>query len=157
MAKVDIDLVKKVMQRHLEDGKTVSQILSDISSEVKIQEAEAEMEPPPPPIKKQFVILVSDPNNELDGKDFVGWVVQIPENESPMRTEEKIFRSAYEHNLSRKGRRYPVKTIAEACEAIPTRIFKDQNIWVKNKEAVFVVRTSNEIPLDKSNLRKSDF
>jgi hypothetical protein len=145
MAKVDIELVRRIMQRNALDIQVVSQVINDLESELEIEAAE---NPKPPPVKKQFVVLVSDPEGHLEGKDFAAWVCQIPEEDPPMAAEERIHRAAYEFNLTPKGRRLPARTIGEACEAVPARLFKEQNIWVKTKEAVLACRTNNEIPMD---------
>jgi hypothetical protein len=144
MPKVDLELVKMILQRNELDIRLVSQIIEDINSEV----AAADEEEKVPPVKKQFVILVSDPHGELEGKDFVGWVLQIPEEESPMTTEDRLVRSAYEFNITPKGRRLPVKTIPEVCEHVPARVTKEQGIWIKTKEPVYVLRTGGKVPLD---------
>jgi len=148
MAKVDLELVKFVLQRNNLDTLVVAQILEEINEEAKVQEEE---NPPVPKVKKQFVILASDPDGHLEGKDLTGWVLQIPEDDAPMVAEERVFRCAYEFNLSPKGRRMPVKTVGEACEVVPGRIQKEQNVWIKTKEPVLVVRTSNTIPMEKTD------
>ncbi|MCD8483374.1 MAG: hypothetical protein LR015_12370 [Verrucomicrobia bacterium] len=146
MAKVDLDLVKFILQRNEIDTRTVARVLDEIQTELQMQQAE---EPPAPKVKKQFVFMLSDPTGDLEGKDYTGWVLQIPEEDSPLAAEERLFRSAYEFNITPKGRRMPVKTIAETCEVVSTRITKEQNIWIKTKEPVLVVRTSNKIPMEK--------
>ncbi|MEO0797186.1 MAG: hypothetical protein AAFX93_18690 [Verrucomicrobiota bacterium] len=143
--KVDLELAKMVMVRNGLDVSTVAQILEDISLELK---AAVEDEDKPPVARKQFVMMVSDPESKLEGVELVGWVLQIPEEDSVYAAEERLFRAAYEHNLSRKGRRMPVKTIAEVCEHVPARILKEQKIWVKNKEPVFLLRTNNKVPME---------
>ena len=45
-----------------------------------------------------------------------------------------------------KGRRMPLKTVAEACEFGSAKIFKEHKVWVKTKEPVLIVRTNNKIP-----------
>lgn len=148
MPKVDLDLVKMVLQRNEVDVRKVAQILEDIQVEVNAQVDEEK----PPPVKKQFVMMVSDPQGELEGKDFTGWILQIPEEDSPYVAEERIFRAAYDFNASKKGSRNPVKTVGETCEFVAARFFKEHNVWVKNKEPVLLVRTSNKIPTDKVSL-----
>lgn len=144
MSKVDLDIVKMVLKRNVSDVRTVSQIVEDIDSALK--EEEMAKEAKPPAIKKQFCILVSDPEGVLEGKDLTGWVLQIPEDDSPMDAEEKIIESAYDFNATPKGSRMPVETIGEACEVVPARIAKERDIWIKTKEPVLVLRTNNEIP-----------
>ncbi len=99
-----------------------------------------------PAVKKQWVILISDPNGKLPKADFVGWVLQIPESESVAVTPDRIFRAVYDFNASKKGRLMPVKTVGEAFESVPAKHFKAAEVWVKTKEPVYVLRTDNEIP-----------
>jgi len=101
-----------------------------------------------PSIKKQFVVIVSDPNNFIPNVDLVAWVAQIPESESPATTLDRINRAAYDYNTTKKGRLLPVKTHGEAIEAVPAKFFKGSEVWVKTKTPVLVVKTSNEIPRD---------
>lgn len=144
MPKVDLELVKMILQRNDLDNKQVSQILEDINAEAK----GAEDDDKTPQEKKQFVFILSDPKGELVGKDFVGWVVQIPESDSALTAEERLIRAAYEFNITPKGRRMPVKTIAEVCEHVSGRVTKEQKVWIKTKEPVYVVRTGGKIPID---------
>lgn len=104
-----------------------------------------------PAIKKQFVILVSDPEGKLPQTDFTGWVLQIPESESPATTQDRINRAAYDFNASRKGRLLPVRTVGEAIENIPARHFKECEAWVKTKTPVLVLRTDNQVPREKKS------
>ncbi|MFP4358005.1 MAG: hypothetical protein ACLFSZ_06160 [Puniceicoccaceae bacterium] len=140
--KVELELLRRVLQRNELDVRKVSQIMEDINRELEKEEDELK----PPAVKKQFSILVSDPEDKLKGMDLVGWVVQLPEDESPGMVTEKIIRAAYEFNATPKGRRMPVETIGEACESVTARHFKEQGVWVKNKEPVLVIRTDNKIP-----------
>ncbi|MEO0797454.1 MAG: hypothetical protein AAFX93_20060 [Verrucomicrobiota bacterium] len=140
--KVEIDLAKMVMTRNGLDIRTVAQIIEDINSELQAQ-AEDEK---PPTIKKQFVVVVSDPDEVLQGKVLTGWVVQIPEEDSPHVVEERLFSLAHEYNMTKKGRRIPVKTVAEVCENVPARLQKEAKAWVKTKEPVYVFPTKNRIP-----------
>ncbi|MDX2109075.1 MAG: hypothetical protein SFY80_02420 [Verrucomicrobiota bacterium] len=146
MAKADIDLVKHILQRNGLDNRQTAKIIEEINFELK------QMVDPdkPPAVKKQFVILVADPEGNLEGKDMVGWVVQVPEEDSPLTAVERITRAAYEYNVTPKGRRIPIKSLGEACEAAPSRILKEQNIWVKTKEPVQVITTINELPLERT-------
>lgn len=147
MAKVDVDLVKFVLQRNELDVRMVNAIIEDIERELKVLQEE---NPPAPKEKKQHVILVSDPQGVLPEVDLVGWVLQIPEDESPVTTQDKIVQAAYDFNQTPKGRRMPVQSIGEACEVVPPRIFKEYKAWVKTREPVLVLRTDNQIPTDRS-------
>lgn len=104
----------------------------------------------------QTCILLSDPTGRLTPEffeaagfsDFTGWVVKIPEDDSPMVVQERINRAAYDFNVTPKGRRLPVQSVGEACECVPTRIFKEQGISIQTKEPVLILITDNRIPRD---------
>jgi len=73
-------------------------------------------------------------------------LLQIPENESVATTQDRIFRSAYDFNTTKKGRLLPAKTVGEALEHVPAKFFKEAEVWVKTKNPVLMLRTDNEIP-----------
>ena len=75
-------------------------------------------------------------------------MLQIPDNESPITTLERVFRATYDFNASKKGRLYPAKTVGEALENVPAKFFKETEVWVKNKNPVLVLTTDNLIPKD---------
>lgn len=134
-----------VLQRNEVEVRKAAQIIEDITSVLKEEEMNKEMKMN---IKKQFCLLVSDPENLLEGKDLTGWVLQIPEDDSPSLLLDRLHKSAYDFNATPKGRRMPVQTIAEACEVVPPKISKEHLVWIKTKEPVLVVTTNNEIPVD---------
>lgn len=140
MAKVEVDLVKMVLQRAKIDAKKISDIMEEINYEIKINDDEEKEKP----VKKQFVILVSDPSGKL--ADYTGWVVQIPEDESPLTAVERLQQGAYAFNRSPKGQRNKVLSIAEACEYGSAKLFKEEKIWIKTKMPVEVVSIKNELP-----------
>lgn len=144
MAKVDLDLLQFVLERNSVDARLTAQILSDIQEQMKIEKMETEAKEPP--TKKKYVFVASDPEGVLEGKELVGWVVQIPEDQSEFSVEERIFAATYEYNRSKKGRRDPAKTVGEACERVPAKLFRAQHIWVKNKEAAYLLPTANVLP-----------
>ena len=143
MAKVDIDLVASVAAQKLNPSSNeLDAFLRELRERVEAQKSEKE-----PAVKKQYVFILSDPKGKFKGDtDYVGWVVQIPEDDNPATALEKLHLAAYDFNRSAKGRRYPVGTVAEACEFGSQKIFKEHKIWVKTKEPVLVVRTNNKLP-----------
>ena len=149
MAKVDLELVKFILQRNEIDVRKVNSIIEDIEQEMKTIQEE---NPPAPRIPKQFAILISDPEGNIPSTDFTGWVLQMPEEDSPAIMESQIRKAAYDFNQTPKGRRMPVKTIGEACEVVPARIFKEHQLWVKTKEPVLILKTDNAIPFEPSGL-----
>lgn len=148
MAKIDIDTLKFILQRNESDIRKIAAIMEEIKMELQAEEEEKANRPPP--VKKQFVVMLSDPDGSMADKDITGWVVQIPEDDSVMTAPEKVISAAYEFNTTPKGRRMPVQTIGEACEAVSAKILKEQNVWIKTKTPVLAVAVNNQIPTDTS-------
>ena len=144
MPKIDVNQVAEILKRNQVDPALLRQIVEEMNL-VTQAESDAD-ENKPPPVKKQFVILISDPEDRLPKGDFAGWVLQIPENESVATTQDRIFRGAYDYNASKKGRLYPAKTVGEALENVAAKYFKEADLWVKTKTPVLMLRTDNEIP-----------
>lgn len=147
MPKIDVETLKFILQRNETDIRKVNEIMQEIEMELKAEEEERANRPPP--VKKQFSIVLSDPEGELAEKDLTGWVVQIPEDDSVTVAPERIIKAAYEFNTTPKGRRMPIETIGEACEIVTAKFFKEQNIWIKTKVPVLAVSTPNKIPMEK--------
>ena len=145
MPKIDVNQVADILKRNEVDPKVLSQIVAEINAVLE-QEAGEEK---PPAVKKQWCILISDPEDKLpEGEDFVGWVVQIPESESPASTQERIHRATYDFNATKRGRLLPATTIGEAMENVAAKHFKEAELWVKTKEPVLMLRTNNKIPTE---------
>jgi hypothetical protein len=146
MPKIDVNQVAEILKRNEVDPALLRQIVEEMNMVVQPEVDEDK----PPPVKKQFAIVVSDPNGDLPANDFVGWVVQLPENESVATTLERIHRAVYEFNTTKKGRLLPAKTVGEAMEHVPAKHFKETQLWVKTKHPVLVVKTNNLIPKDEA-------
>ncbi|MBI5691249.1 MAG: hypothetical protein HZC55_14285 [Verrucomicrobia bacterium] len=143
MPKIEVNKVAEILKKNDISPAILRRVIEEMNLAVQPDPGEEEK---PPPIKKQFVILVSDPEGRLPKQDFVGWVLQIPENESVATTQERVFRGAYDFNTTKKGRLLPVKTVGEAIENVPAKFFKEADVWVKTKTPVLMLRTDNEIP-----------
>ncbi|HEY3755975.1 MAG TPA: hypothetical protein VGL42_07495 [Opitutaceae bacterium] len=143
MPKIDVSKVAEILKKNQLEPAMLRRVIEEMNLAVQPDPGEDEK---PPAVKKQFVILVSDPNGRLPKHDFVGWILQIPDNESPATTPERIFRSAYDYNSTKKGHLHPARTVGEAIENVPGKFFKETEVWVKTKTPVLVLKTDNEIP-----------
>ena len=145
MPKIDVNKVAEILKRNELEPALLRQIVEEMNLMVQPEVDEEK----PPALKKQFAILISDPEKRLpEGNDFVGWVLQVPENESVLTTTERIWKGAYEFNTTKKGRLMPAKTIGEALEHIPAKHFKEAGVFVKTKIPVLMLKTDNEIPTE---------
>ena len=145
MPKIDVNKVAEILKKNQIDPAVLRRVVEEMNLAVQPDPGDGDQ---PPPVKKQFVILVSDHNEKLPKVDFTGWVLQIPEDESPASVQERLLKATYDYNASKKGRLYPAKTVGDAIEAVPAKLFRETELWVKTKEPVIVLRTDNEIPKD---------
>lgn len=148
MPKIDVNQVADILKRNEVEPSILKQIVAEMQA---VLEAEAGEEKPPP-VKKQWCIMISDPEGRLpEGEDFAGWVLQIPESESVMTTEERVRRAAYEFNATKRGRLLPASTVGEAMENVAAKHFKEADCWVKTKTPVLMLKTDNKIPIEVSD------
>ncbi len=152
MAKIEVNKVAEILKRNQLDPALLRRLVEEMNIAAQPEGADEEK---PPAVKKQFVILLSDPDGKMPQHDFVGWVLQIPENESVVTATDRIFRGSYDFNASKKGRLMPVKTVGEALENVATKYFKEADLWVKTKTPVLVLKTDNEIPKGESEGKKN--
>ena len=150
MPKIDVNKVAEILKKNQVDPKILRQIVEEMNI---LTQAESDEEKPPA-VKKQWAILISDPEERLPKMDFAGWVLQIPEDESVATTQDRIFRAVYEFNTTKKGRLLPSKTVGEALENVPAKHFKETGVWVKSKTPVLMLKTDNEIPMEGKPSRK---
>lgn len=151
MPKIDVNKVAEILKKNQLDPAVLRRVIEEMNLAVQPDPGEEEK---PPPVKKQFVILVSDPNGVMPEADLVGWVLQIPENDSPVTSQERIYRAAYEFNATKKGRLLPATTVGDALENVPAKHFKEADAWVKTKTPVLVLKTNNQIPTDDLKIEK---
>ena len=143
MAKIEVSQVAEILKRKRLSPQLLREVVEEMN-EITLPAADEAIAPPAP--KKQFVILLSDPQGKLPKHELTGWVLQIPESASPFSTGDRILKGAWDFNASKKGRLLPVKSVGEALESVSARYFKDAELWVKTKLPVAVVKTNNAIP-----------
>lgn len=145
-SKIEIGKVAEVLKKNELEPAMLRRVLEELNLMVQPEDGEEKE----PAVRKQFVILVSDPEGKFPKSDFAGWVLQIEENESVATTQERINRAAYDYSATKKGRLYPAKTVGEVLENLPAKLLKEQGLWCKTKTPVLVITTDNEIPKDTS-------
>lgn len=143
MPKIDVSKAAEILKKNQLAPAVLRRVIEEMNLAVQPDPTDEER---PPAVKKQYVILVSDPEGRLPKGEFAGWVLQIPETESASTTADRFLRATYDYNASKKGRLYPAKTVGEALENVPAKFFKEADLWVKTKTPVIVLKTDNEIP-----------
>ena len=137
MAKVSIDLVKEVLQRNGLEARKVAELLNEIRAEAESEAVEREK-----PVKKHHVVLVSSPEGGLP-EDLVGWVVQVPEDDNPAEAAKRIVATAERFNASPRGKKLPLSSFGDACQSLPAKQLKENNVWVRTREPVRVLPVGN--------------
>lgn len=153
MPKIEVSQVAEILKRHKLEPAILREIVQELN---EISQPATDDDLKPPPLKKQSVILLSDPQGRLPHSDLTGWVVQIPENASPHSTTDRIFKGAYDYNASKRGRLLPVKSVGEALESTGAKYFKEAELWVRTKTPVPVIVTDNVLPRDEFTTEKVD-
>jgi hypothetical protein len=143
MPKIEVNKVAEILKKNELSPGVLRRVVEEMNLAVQPDPGDVDQ---PPAVKKQLVILVSDPEGRMPKQDFVGWVLQIPDTESVATTLDRLFRSAYDFNTTKKGRLMPVKTVGEALEHVTAKHFKEADLWVKTRTPVLVLKTDNEIP-----------
>lgn len=158
---VDIHTVKDILYSNGMDDPVIQTVIDEL---IKAQEkpveqvsedAASDSEPSAegegddaPKVKKQFVIVLSDPNKELTqfSNKLVGWVGQISAEADVNTYLPKLYDAAYEFNRSKKGRKYPIKTVGDAMDTVQAKLLKKQGISIKTKEPVLILISDNVVP-----------
>ena len=142
---VPIETLKKVLSRNEIETRKSFEIIEDIMKVLQDEEESKE-----PPVKKQYVIMLSAPDGGvLEEGEAAGWVLQIPDDASAHTARARLIEAARHFNASPKGRKFPVETVGDACESIPTEISKEFQLWIRTKTPVLVILTDNSLPKPK--------
>lgn len=148
---VNIDDVKTALQKQQLPDATIQIVVKELKQAAELKKEERSVEATHKS-KNQFVVVLSDPNNELAGKNYVAWVAQLPEEDAASTILDKIYQSAYDHNAGcRSGRKAPIKKVSEAFEFVKRKFFKQNKVLVKTKEPVEVIITNNLVPATTTN------
>ena len=139
MAKVDIEIVQKIVKESGVDVRMAAEILNQIRDAVAEEAVEREK-----PAKKQMLVLVSEPEEGLP-KDLTGWVVQLLEDDDPKEVADKIVDVAKAFNESPKGQRMPVESFGDAVQSISSKLYRESDLWIKTREPVRVIPVKNSI------------
>lgn len=140
--KIELSTVAELLKKNHLDPALLRSLIEELTLAAQPLDTEAKA----PAIKKQFAFIISDPDRLLPKTDFAGWIVQLPEVESVTTALERVHRTAYEYNATRRGALLPCRTIGDALENIPAKFFKESELWVKTKTPILVLRTDGPIP-----------
>lgn len=138
--KVQIELVDACAHAANIEPEKIQKLIDKLKNQVKKEEVKDKSP------KKEYAVVISDPEGKFDDiEDCAAWVMQITEDDNPRTILDKISKGAADYNTSKAGRRYPVKSVGEACEMVSARYFKEHQLWVKTKMPVQILTTNNKL------------
>jgi hypothetical protein len=138
MKKVEIETIKEALNDAEIPEKLKSKFLEKLAKLMAADEQEEENEPKAK-WSTHLMLLSPEGEPEVTLPDYP-YIVKIPETESVYTVERRLQLAAEQFNLTRKGRRYPVRTIADAIEHTSKALFKEQGVQVGQFDSSVVVR-----------------
>ena len=97
-----------------------------------------------PKQKNEYLIILHDPNNEIAGKEFSGWVVQNKSGDDQGLVLSHVRSASVDNNEAQKRKKRPITNFIEAFSSIKRKFLKDRNILIKTKNAVRVLITDGK-------------
>lgn len=143
MAKISIEEVEATLLKQKIEKNVVSAVLKELAE--IIQEVKEDKGDALPKEKNEFLVILSDPNDELQGKELVSWVVQMRVGDDSGQVIEKIKAAARETNEAKKRKKHMITTLGEAFEGIKRKYLKPKNILIKTKSPVRVLIADNKL------------
>lgn len=159
MVELDFKIIEKALADNEIEQEKIDSIIEQIKSQQEAIDGLIELgdkqeldksvesdEEKPPRKKKQFNIIVSDPEGKIpQGVELTGWVTQMDEDEPIESALNKIYTAVYDYNATSKSKdKYA--TVGDACMNLKSKFFKNAGISIKTKEPIFVQVTNNIIP-----------
>lgn len=131
-----IDDIVDVLQQNSVPASTINKVVEDLKAIQKELKEDSV-----PKEKNKFVVVASSPSNSLDNAE--AWVLQIKESDDPALVQSQMQTCMTDYNTNtRKGRKTPIRSFAEACRFLPRKFSKKQNLLIKTKESVPVIKAT---------------
>ncbi len=144
--KVSIDDVLASLRTQQVPADVVQKVLRDLNASLKEEKADKLATPKS---KSQLVCIALDPEGKLAGIEFLAYVLKIEESAPPQVALDRAKAAAVAFNQSRKGRKRPVKNLAETFEGVPRKYWdtgkEGEKTSALTKVPVFVQRSDNSI------------
>ncbi|MCR5183309.1 MAG: hypothetical protein K6B46_01235 [Opitutales bacterium] len=140
--KIGLEDLQLILQKNGLKNDAILKIIKDAQEQLVADKEEKDKEKREVE-KKRWVLLVGDPEGVLDDVELTGYALQINESDSEYDVVKKLNQMAREYNRSKRGRKDPVKSVTEVCEVVPAKALKEVGVWVKHREAAFVLTTDN--------------
>ena len=143
--KVDIEDVQLALSQYGVDQKTAQKIVEDVRQAAEDAKGDGA---PAKKTKNKYLIVASDPEGKYPNlSEIPMWVFKVPSEENHTEVLSRFFKGVYEFNAkSRKGRKNPIRSVADGIQAVGTKFFKPKKSPILTKEPVVVLITDNKVP-----------
>ena len=141
MSKISIEEVEAVLHERKLDKSLVNDVIRQLNEVVEEEKAAKVSDPKQ---KNEYLIILHDPNNEIAGKEFSGWVVQNKSGDDQGLVLSHVRSASVDNNEAQKRKKRPITNFIEAFSSIKRKFLKDRNILIKTKNAVRVLITDGK-------------
>ena len=141
--KVSIEEVEaKLLENRIEPAKvqTIVRQLEEVVEELK-----AEKDTEAPKAKWEYVIVLNDKENYLEGKEIAGWVVQQEKDADAGTVLTKLGEAATRQNETAKRKRNFMTDLTSVFEYLKPKFLKEKKIRIKTKELTRVLITNGKV------------
>ena len=140
---IDIGTVTEVLREQNVDATIIKTVVTELQKVIADEKA-AKVADTTPRAKYQYAVVVNSPTNDINNAQ--AWVVKLPEAENPQDILTKVQTAvARQNDLTRAGRKSPIRSIAAAFEGLKRKFTKEQSFQSLNKTACPVIVTDGKI------------
>ena len=140
---IDIGTVTEVLREQNVDATIIKTVVTELQKVIADEKA-AKAADTTPRAKYQYAVVVNSPTNDINNAQ--GWVVKLPEAENPQDILTKVQTAvARQNDLTRAGRKSPIRSIFSAFANLKRKFTKEQNFQPLNREPVSVIVVDNNL------------
>lgn len=141
--KVSLEEVEaKLLENHVEPARvqTIIHQLEEVVAELK-----ADKETETPKSKWEYVIVLHDAENVLEGKEIAGWVVQQEADADAGLVLSKLSDAAKNQNEAQKRKRNYITDLTNLFEYLKPKFLKEKKVRIKTKDLTRVLITNGRL------------
>lgn len=140
---IDIGTVTEILREQNVDQTVIKAVVTELQKVIADEKA-AKVADTTPRAKYQYAVVVNSPTNDINNAQ--AWVVKLPEAENPQDILTKVQTAvARQNDLTRKGRKFPIRGLISAFEGLKRKFTKEQNFQILTKTYCPVIVSDGKI------------
>lgn len=144
MSKISLDTLNEVLQEEGVEPAKQAKIIEHLKEIIKAEKEEKESEKLPRQ-KSQLGVILIDENQEIKTNNIAALIYEIPESSDHDSVMDNLKKAVIEFNNTKKGLKFPVKSVTDAFLTIKPKILKGHFLKKKTKEIVRCLISRNTI------------